>query len=280
MQIFAEKLGIMLCGLTTSILVAIADSAIARMTGFDLFTLSFWVVIPAGALIVGAAAASGYYFGSLYFHKRANAALLIQMVVIAGFTQMLIYWLGYYTLVLEDGRRVADFIPFAQYLDISLTSAHYKFGRAQSDMGEAGSFGYWMAGIQFVGFLAGGLAVYAFLKAKAVCEACDRYMRPLAKKQKMFASAEAASAYFDTIFTLPVDGADFAALIKTQATVANPEQGALLITTELMGCPNCKTQLVEEKVQAFNGKEWKRIDKLDRRIAIPVGVDLSAVFRA
>jgi hypothetical protein len=278
MKRFAEKFGIALCGLVTSILVAITDIAISRMTGFDLFTLSFWVVIPAGALIVGMAAASGYYFGSLYFHKRATTVLLIQMVVIAGFTQILIYWLSYYTLILDDGRRVAEFIPFAQYLDISLTSAHYKFGRAQSDMGEAGSFGYLMAAIQFVGFLVGGLAIYGFLKAKAVCEACDLYMRPLAKKQKTFANAEAASAYFDTVFTLPLDSTDFAELIKSQATVAKPEQGALLIATELMGCPNCKTQLVEEKVQAFNGKEWKAVDKLDRRISIPAGVDLSVVF--
>lgn len=280
MKSFAEKFGIVLCGLITSILVAIADVTIARMTGFDFFTLSFWVVIPAGALLVGAAAASGYYFGSLYFHKRATTALLLQVIVIAGFTQFLIYWLGYTTMVLEDGRKVADLFPFGQYLDISLTSAHYKFGRGQSDMGEAGSFGYWMAVIQFVGFLVGGLAIYMFLKAKAVCETCEFYMRPLVKKQKTFADGETASAYFDAVFTLPVDGPDFATLIRADATVAKSEQGALLIHTTLMGCPNCKTQMVEEKVQAFNGKEWKEVNKLDRRIKIPRGIDLAPVFRA
>lgn len=66
MRSLLESFGIVLCGLATSILVALADVAIARMTGFDFFTFSIWVVVPAGALLTGFAAASGYYFGSLY----------------------------------------------------------------------------------------------------------------------------------------------------------------------------------------------------------------------
>jgi hypothetical protein len=111
--------------------------------GLRLFHLSIWVVVPAGALLIGFAAASGYYFGSLYFHKKASAALLIQMIVIAGLTRLLIYWLGYVTMVLDDGRKVADFVPFDQYLDILLTKAHYRIGRAATDTGEVGTFGYW-----------------------------------------------------------------------------------------------------------------------------------------
>jgi hypothetical protein len=279
MKKLLEHFGIALCGLATSILVAIADVALARMVSFDFFTFSLWVVVPVGAMLTGFAAASGYYFGSLYFHKRATATLLVQMVVIAGITQLLIYWMGYTTLVLEDGRRVADLVPFGQYLDIALTKAHYRIGRAQSDTGEVGSFGYWMAVIQFVGFLVGGLAIFMFLRAKAVCPNCDLYLRPLSKKQKTYPNAEAASAYYDKVFTLPVDGADFAALVKSEAKVPKPEQGALLIDTALLGCPKCKVQLVEEKVKGYNGKEWKDLNNLDRRVPIPSGVDLSAVFR-
>ena len=188
-----EGFGVALCGLATSILVAIADVAIARMTGFDFFTFSIWVVLPAGALLTGFAAASGYHFGSLYFHKRANVVLLIQMVAIAGLTQLLIYWLGYATMVLDDGRKVADFVPFGEYMDLVLTKAHYRIGRGQADTGEVGSMGYWIAVAQFVGFLFGGLAVFGVLKAKPVCAACNLYLRPMAKKQKVFTDAESAS---------------------------------------------------------------------------------------
>lgn len=274
-----ESFGIALCGLATSILVAIANVAVARMTGFDFFTFSIWVIVPAGALLTGFAAASGYYFGSLYFHKRATATLLIQMVVIAGLTQLLIYWLGYATMVLDDGRKVADFVPFGQYIDLILTKAHYRIGRGQTDTGEVGSMGYWIAGAQFVGFLFGGLAVFVYLKAKPVCTACNLYLRPMAKKQKVFADADAAGGYYDRLFTLAVDGPDFAALIRSEAKVDKVTQGALQVDTSLLGCPVCKDQMVEEKVKGYNGKEWKDLNNLDRRVNIPSGIDLAPVFR-
>ena len=279
MKGWLESFGIVLCGLATSSLVAIANVAVARVVGFDFFTFSIWVVVPVGALLTGFAAASGYYFGSLYFHKKATATLLVQMVVIAGLTQLLIYSMGYATMVLDDGRKVADLVPFVQYLDISLTKAHFRIGRAATDTGEVGTFGYWMAVIQFVGFLVGGLAIFMFLKVKPVCQSCNLYLRSLAKKEKSFADADLAGGYYDRLFTLPVDGPDFAELIRSVAKVDKPAQGALSVTTSLLGCPTCKAQMIEEKVQGFNGKEWKDISKLDRRVNIPQGIDLAPVFR-
>ena len=182
-------------------------------------------------------------------------------------------------MVLDDGRKVADFVPFGQYLDISLTKAHYRIGRGATDTGEIGTFGYWMAVIQFVGFLVGGLAIFMFLKAKPVCQSCNLYLRPLAKRQKSFADAELAGGYYDRLFALPVDGPEFAELIQSTAKVDKPAQGALSVVTSLLGCPTCKAQMIEEKVQRFNGKEWKDISKLDRRVNIPHGVDLAPVFR-
>ena len=279
MKSLLEGFGVALCGLATSILVALADVAVARMTGFDFFTFSIWLVVPAGAVVTGFAAASGYYFGSLYFHKKASASLLVQMVLIAGAAQLLIYWTGYATMVLEDGRKVADLVPFAQYMDITLTKAHYRIWRGQADTGELGNMGYWIAVAQFAGFLVGGVAVFGDLKAKAVCGSCDLYLRPLAKKQKSFADAEAAGGYYNRLFTLPVDGPEFAELIRWKAEVDKPAQGALQVDTSLMGCPSCKAQMVEEKVQGYNGKEWKGLAKLTRRVNIPSGVDLAPVFR-
>jgi hypothetical protein len=279
MRSLLENFGIALCGLATSILVAITNVAVARITGFDLFTFSVWFVVPAGALFIGYAAASGYYFGSLYFHKKPNAILLIQMVTVAGLTQLLIYWLGYATMVLDDGRRVADLIPFSEYLDVSLTAAHYRMARASSDMGEIGTFGYWLAAIQFVGFLVGGLNIFMLLRSKPVCQSCNLYLRPLATKQKRFADAQSAGGYYNRLFTLPVDGRDFAALIRSEVKVDKVAQGAMQVDTALLGCPACKSQIVEEKFQQYNGQQWKDLSELNRRVNVPRGADLSLVFR-
>lgn len=278
MKKLAESFGVAACGLVTSILTAVAVVAVSKMTGFDIFTASVWVIVPAGAACTGFAAASGYYFGSLYFHKRADLSLLLQMIVIAGLTQLLIYYMGYITLVLDDGRRVSNFIPFSQYLDISLTTAHYRIGRGMTDTGEVGSFGYWLAIIQFVGFLAGGLFVYGFLRIKPVCSTCNLYLRPLSKREKTYGDTALAAPYYDALFQHPVDGPEFASLIRSEAK-ATAQKGAVQIKTVLHGCPKCKAQLVEENVQIFNGSQWNDVNKLQRRVKIPVGVDLIGVFR-
>lgn len=278
MKGFLETFGVLLCGLATSILTAIAVVAISKVTGFDIFTFSLWFVVPVGALLTGFAAAAGYYFGSLYFHKRATWHLLIQMVVIAGVTQALIYYMGYATMVLDDGTKISDVIPFWNYLDILLTSAHYQVGRTMADTGEVGSFGYWLAGFQFVGFLVGGFAIWAFLQAKPICQKCDLYLRPLAKREKSFRDAEAASPYYDALFQHPVDGPEFSELIRSESKV-QASAGALHIKTVLHGCPLCKAQLIEEEVQVYNGSEWKQVDKLHRKVQIPDGIDLVSVFR-
>ncbi|MEA5123820.1 hypothetical protein [Xanthomonas floridensis] len=273
-----ESVGVALCGLVTSLLVAIADVAVARMTGFDFFTITIWVIVPVGGLITGFAAASGYYFGSLYFHKRATVILLIQMAAIAGLTQLLIYWLGYVTLILDDGSKVADLVPFGQYLNLMLTKAHYG-GRAHTDSGEVGGLGYWIAGLQCVGFLVGGLAVFGFLKAKQVCTACNLYLRAMGKKRKVFANANAAGGYYDRLLTLAVNGPDFAALIRSDAKVPKIVQGVLRVDTSLLGCPGCKDQMIEERVSGYNGKEWKDLNTMHRQVIIPAGIDLAPVFR-
>jgi hypothetical protein len=45
---------------------------------------------------------------------------------------IVIYYIQYATLILDDGLRVSDFIPFAKYLDITLTTAHYRVGHGAS----------------------------------------------------------------------------------------------------------------------------------------------------
>lgn len=278
MKDLANSFGVAACGLVTSVLTALAVVVLSKMTGVDFFTFSVWVVVPAGALITGFAAASGYYFGSLYFHKRADLSLLVQMLAIAGLTQLLIYYMGYSTLVLDDGRRVSDFIPFGQYLTVSLTSAHYRIGHGTMDTGEVGSFGYILATFQFVGFLVGGLTVYRLLTTKPICEKCNLYLRPLSKRKKIFPNGDSASPYYDALFEHPVDSPEFAALIRSNEK-AKAKKGAVLVKTVLHGCPKCKSQLIEEKVQVNNGSSWNDADKLHRRVILPDGMDLLSVFR-
>lgn len=280
MKSLGANLSIAVCGFVTSILVAIINVAASNIFGFNLFTFNIWFIVPAGAIAVGMAASSGYYFGALFFHKRPSAVLLIQMIAIAAITQFLIYYLEYATMVV-DGQKVSDYVPFSQYLDISLTKAHYRVGRgAGVDTGEIGSAGYWIAGLQFVGFLLGGIAIYFMLATRPVCDKCQTYFRPLAKKTKTFEDTDSCSAYYDVLFTHPVDSNEFADLIKQDQKVEKIERGAITVQTALNGCPSCKTQLIVDSVSIYNGNDWKDISDLDRKVLIPEGINLKPIFKA
>jgi hypothetical protein len=266
------------CGLATSLLTALLVTVIERLTTLDIFTFSVWFIIPVGAIGTGLVAASGYYFGSLYFHTRPSILLLLQMIVIAGLTQLLIYYTQYATLII-DGQRVSDFVSFGQYLDVTLTTAHYRVGRgAQLDTGEVGQFGYWLAVIQFIGFLVGGFVAFGHLLSHPVCSHCKKYLRVLAKSEKAFPSGEDLATYHDTLFQLPADSRDFAQMAKAEHKATG--KGTWKMTMKLFGCPECKIQTIGNEVHVYNGKEWRSVNQLARKYAIPPGVDLAGVFRA
>ncbi len=280
MRWFLSTTGVAVCGLITSVLTAIGVLLVQKLLGLNLFTMMIWFVVPAGAIATGMAAASGYYFGSLYFHTRPSVLLFLQMVVIAGFTQWLIYFMEYSTLILDDGRQVSDLISFSNYLDFMLTKAQYRVGRGgQTKTPEMGEAGYWIALLQFGGFLVGGLCTFLFLKDKPVCPNCKKYFRPLASLTKQFSEKEKFITYYDGLFRIPVDTPLFASAIGAKTEKVKVVQGTIGHTMSLVGCPECKDQVLVEDVQVFNGSDWKDLRELHRRTLMPKEVNLIPVLR-
>src|SRR5713226_295940 len=102
-------------GIVTSVLVVAANLIVARLLDFNLLSLSFWFVVPVGALFGGFAAAGGYYLVARWTQTMPNRRLLFNMVVVGISTWALYHWLDYYTLVFSDGTRVRDVASFSQY---------------------------------------------------------------------------------------------------------------------------------------------------------------------
>lgn len=274
-----ETSGVALAGLVTSITTAVAVAALDHFTGLNLFTFSVWVVLPVGAGLCGFCAASGYYLGAKALHHRPTPILLIQMVAIAAVTMALIYWFEYKTMQI-DGVYVSTIVPFADYLDVVFTKTHMKMGRAaQIDTGEVGSFGYWLAVFDFIGFLLGGAVVYITLKDQPTCEPCNKYLKTLVKKKDSFSDTDSLAAYYDQEFVHPVDSPEFAAHVQTEHTAGKAERGAFNMETKVLGCPACGGQAVAEKVQVFNGRDWKDVDELKRFVQMPVGINVAHVYR-
>jgi len=278
MRSIINRSGVAVAGLVTTLLTVVIVTLFNQWTGFNLFTLSVWLIIPVGAAGCGFAAASGYYLAAKFLHQRPTKALLFQMVALAAIAQLLIYWLEYQTLVI-DGVQVAAVIPFGQYLDVILTSAHMRLGRGlAADAGEVGSFGYWLALFQFIGFLAGGAAVYFYLKGQPACSDCNKYLRSVTKKADSFPSVDEFGHYFDNVYANPVDSVEFAEHVGRDYSAGDAEKGTVNLTTTVYECPACFSQSVRETIQVFNGNEWKDVDDLTRFVAMPKGIDVRPIF--
>jgi hypothetical protein len=126
---------------------------------------------------------------ALFFQARPTWLLLARMVLVAAAAQLAIYYGEYATLVLDNGTKASEIVSFREYLDLSLITAHLRLGRAAAiDTGEVGSFGYWLAAIQFLGFIVGGIGVYWLLVGEPICHACGRYLRVLLSHCQYFNS--------------------------------------------------------------------------------------------
>lgn len=263
------------CGLVTSVLTAIALEVIERLTGFSLFTFSFWVVIPVGAILCGFAAASGYWLGCRWLHVRPGGLLALQMVLVAGATYLLIYYLQYATYALEDGRMLSEVMEFPAFLKIALTSAQYQFGHAGSGTVEVGRFGYWLGGLQFIGFLVGGLAVQGLLAGKPYCDGCRKYLGVVVKAEQHFATAAEAASRAQAVAAIDPSQAGFTDLCRTVA--GKGAEGSGRVTIELFECPGCFDQRVRVAAHQHVRKEWKDLGNA-QTVKVQRGVDLRPAF--
>jgi hypothetical protein len=263
-RIGIEDILVGLCGLATSLLVAVILWWIEDRFSFAFYSWTFWFVIPAGALFSGFAGASGYHAGAWIFGRRPTRLLLFNIIVASVATYFLIHYLSYVTMVV-DGTRVRDYISFSKFLQLVITTTSMTFrspGTTIGDTGELGNFGYAIAGLQVIGFAVGGFSVYVFLKAKPYCERCLCY---LAKKGKQTRFAESAEklAEATTKFRATVASGDIPSAVqahKESAEFGKPKffKGCRLRSLiEVRQCKKCSKNWMKYKVEGLAGNNWK-----------------------
>jgi hypothetical protein len=260
---------------TIALPVAAAEAILGSLTGYHVFGFSVLVFVPVGAIGTGFLAASGYYFACKKLQLRPGISLLAQMIVVAALTNLLIYYFEYLSLTWGD-PIATDLQVFAGFLGDYFTHQSLAIGRGQVSMGEVGDFGYWLAAIYFIGFLlGGGIMVITLLKAPT-CSECNLYYRIRGKRNRFFYSIWEAKKYYDGLFALPVDSAEFAA----KSSLGDPKirmlgPGPVHITTTLFGCPSCKGQAWRDTGKDWDGRNWSANSSINRLVALPKGTDLT-----
>jgi hypothetical protein len=127
-------------------------------------------VIPAGALLVGALAASGYgiaaWFTGLKMTRRLILSVIGQLV------------LSYFVAQYEEYRHVVPGGEIGFWSWFDLVTRAFSFAHHDGTPGDPfGMWGYAMRGLEIAGFVAGGWLVPAALRAKPYCDECRSYRR-------------------------------------------------------------------------------------------------------
>lgn len=157
-----------------------------------IYTYSYWFALPLGAIAAGIVGGIGYYFGAKLVGHRPGPTLLPSVLLVSGATFFAIHYLIYdrlrttgglnYYLMERLGFSLRE-LPFFDYLDLSIRGTTLMFfGRGgTTQIGPLGAWGYAVATLQVIGFAAGGLSIYLYLRKLPYCFICSRYLRSQAK---------------------------------------------------------------------------------------------------
>jgi hypothetical protein len=230
-------------GLVTSLATVGLNYFLAQWLDFDFLSLSIGLIVPAGALSGGMAAASGYYVTARMTQTMPSRKVLWNMLAVGASTWALGQWIPYVTLKLDDGRALADLVPFWEYFKYSVQSTQLSFGtRGASHLataGELGSLGYVREVLQLLGFTVGGLAVYGFLSNVEACQDCRRY----AKTDTLLQAANTED--FDSLLR---DAEISLPNLSVDAQAALGSHPLLGLTLWLCRCPRCAQEWVRPAV--------------------------------
>jgi hypothetical protein len=138
-------------------------------------------VIPAGAMIVGIAAGSGYAIASWLTGTRISRGLLLVVLLLQTGAYVTAEYVDYRDVM--DGLRQRGLMlgpepSFLEYYDFKARSFAWNKRGAGNQPGEPlGGWGYVFVLLGAAGFILSGLIAPAVLSATPYCARCQRYMK-------------------------------------------------------------------------------------------------------
>lgn len=181
---YAPYLFVLQCGIITSALALAGVFWLERNTT-DFHIMGWYAnyVIPAGALIVGLVAGSGYGIASWVTGVRISRGLLWTVVLLQSLAYVGAEYLEYRDVRREFEQRGMVAAPFQQfpsfleYYDLKARNFSWKKKDGNGVGDPLGGWGYIFVLLGAAGFILGGLIAPAILYAVPYCDGCQRYMK-------------------------------------------------------------------------------------------------------
>jgi len=275
---------VLAAGLISTALALAGVWALSRFAGENVMGWYANYVIPAGAILVGLVASSGFGVGSWTAGAKVTGLLLlgVALILVGG------YWAAQYIefrLLFPDGAVTQDgtAVGFLDFYDaVTRGFAWVEHGEKGSELG---AWGYALRVGEIVGFSGGGLAIPFLLRKMPYCQACGVYMRSpvvallpagivpkrVSKKkvEELAAREDQANAVYARAQAglarileagKKGDAATFAAAVAEEGPLARKRATGKLsarIQLKVVHCSRCAAGELRASVMAGQGKQVK-----------------------
>jgi hypothetical protein len=171
------------CGIITSVLALTGVYSLNKYTT-DFHIMGWYAsyVIPAGALIVGLVAGSGYGIASWFTGVRISRKLLWTVVLLQTGAYVGAEYVEYRDVLEQFQQRGRVLVQtqklpsFPEYYDLKARNFAWKKEHGNGAGEPLGGWGYVFVLLGAAGFILGGLIAPAVLYAVPYCDGCQRYM--------------------------------------------------------------------------------------------------------
>jgi hypothetical protein len=166
---------VFLCGYATS---GLALLLLYWLNQVDIDPMGYYVdfIFPAGALLTGVAAGSGYGLGSYWSNVRVSR-LSMRFIFMMGVLTFLLAQYITYCRVLAEQNIPNGQLGFLGYLKILCENMAFQEVGPHREAVSLGRWGYLVMVAEGIGFSLGGIVPLAILRRKPYCDACNRYMK-------------------------------------------------------------------------------------------------------
>lgn len=252
----------------------LAEVYTRRLIGIDLFSFSWWLILPIGAIILGLISGVGFSVGSYVTHHKPqwyDAAVIATLLIL---TIAATQYVDYSTFVLPNGQKASDLADFETFFRLSTETAHLRVGRTlHADAGEVGWFGYILFAVEVAAFLIAGISNYAIILGFPACHTCPTYLRKIKTRSTPPLSVRWCQGL------LHLCSGDFPSLQRalsdrTLEKSPDNENANMSIIYRLYECPHCKRESLIITPRQITRNGWNELQKASIRRDMSVGTTL------
>ena len=253
---FMEDMIVTGFGFATSSAVAYGCWAAEHYGQVAVYTWMWNFIIPAGAILCGLVAATGYWIGARLFNHRPSRSLLINIVLVSLGTFFSIHYLNY-TMSTVRGVTIDKLMSFTDYLVAVTEHMVYKSSHGGGSGNELGRLGWAVAALQVAGFSLGGFMVYGWLVGVPYCDRCGKYLSEKKTQSRKSKDPAALKLAFNETTNLVQQGQPQQAIRAHAALSTAGVFGAKAISTiEIRKCPCCPLRRFKATLSERNGNQW------------------------